>query len=231
MEQNNTPKTQVYNVIIMDRSGSMWSIARSAVAGYNEVLGGVNAAAEQYKDTQDHHITLVLFDSTEIRDVYWNADPAVAEHLTDKTYIPGASTPLYDAVGRTLTRLENEIRDQEKTTVVVTVITDGLENASREYTGKAIKGLVEHLKELGWSFAYMGTDHDVDGVTMSLSITNVIKFEKTEADTIASFKKESAARHRWFKKEHDHEMACPEASKEELRLFHKDIADKYYDEN
>lgn len=45
-------------------------------------------------------------------------------------------------------------------------------------------------KSEGWSFAYMGTDHDVEGVTVSLSITNVVKFEKTEEETLRSFKKE-----------------------------------------
>ena len=53
-------------------------------------------------------MTLVLFDSTSIDEVYWNANPANAAILTDETYAPGACTPLYDAVGRTLTKLEKE---------------------------------------------------------------------------------------------------------------------------
>ena len=57
-------KTKVYNVIIMDRSGSMWSIQKPAINGYNEVLGGVKAAARNYSDTQEQFFTLVLFDST-----------------------------------------------------------------------------------------------------------------------------------------------------------------------
>ena len=100
--------------------------------------------------------------------------------LTDETYVPGSSTPLYDAMGRTLTKLEKELKGDENHSVVVTVITDGYENDSHEYGLAAIKALVEHLKEEGWSFAYMGTDHDVHGVSVSLSITNVVKFEKTE---------------------------------------------------
>ena len=53
-------------------------------------------------------MTLVLFDSTSIDEVYWNANPANAAILTDETYAPGARTPLYDAVGRTLTKIEKE---------------------------------------------------------------------------------------------------------------------------
>lgn len=179
MEQE-IKKTKVYNVIIMDRSGSMWEIQKPAIMGYNEVLGGVKAAATKFAETQEHFMTLVLFDSTSIDEVYWNANPADAAILTGETYVPGACTPLYDAVGRTLTKLEKELKGDENHSVIVTIITDGYENCSHEYNLAAVKSLIEHLKKEGWSFAYMGTDHDVEGVTVSLSITNVVKFEKTE---------------------------------------------------
>ena len=110
--EKTSSKTKVYNVIIMDRSGSMWDIQRPAIQGYNEVLGGVKAAKKQFAETQEQFITLVLFDSTSIDEVYWNADPEVAKILTDETYVPGACTPLYDAVGRTLTKLQNELTQE-----------------------------------------------------------------------------------------------------------------------
>ena len=104
--EKNVAKTKVYNVIIMDRSGSMWDIQRPAIQGFNEVLGGVKAAKNKYQKTQEQFITLVLFDSSSIDNVYWNEDPDKAAILTQETYVPGACTPLYDAMGRTLTRLE-----------------------------------------------------------------------------------------------------------------------------
>ena len=164
--QEKKEKSKVYNVIIMDRSGSMWDIQKPAIQGFNEVLGGVKADAAKYAQTQDHFISLVLFDSSAVEDVYWNADPAGAKRLTEKTYVPGACTPLYDAVGRTLTRLESELKDDTNHTVVVTIITDGYENASKEYSLPSVKALIQHLTEEGWSFAYMGTDHDVHGVSL-----------------------------------------------------------------
>ena len=85
--EKKTEKTKVYNVIIMDRSGSMWDIQKPAIMGFNEVLGGVKAARTKYAETQEQFITLVLFDSASIDEVYWNADPAMAEHLTSKTYV------------------------------------------------------------------------------------------------------------------------------------------------
>ena len=230
MEQKKS-RTKVYNVIIMDRSGSMWDIQKPAIQGFNEVLGGVKAAQEKYSDTQEQFLTLVLFDSTSIDDLYWNANPAAVPILTDKTYVPGACTPLYDAMGRTLTRLEKELAGDTDHSVIVTVITDGLENSSNEYSGSAIRALVEHLKELGWSFAYMGTDHDVEGVAISFSISNVIRFEKNEKDTLETFKKERRARERWAEAEHDFMLSCPDATFSERIDWKKKRSKDYYKED
>ena len=221
-------KTKVYNVIIMDRSGSMWDIQKPAIMGFNEVLGGVKAARTKYAETQEQFITLVLFDSTSIDEVYWNADPSKAAILTEKTYVPGACTPLYDAMGRTLTKLEKELKGDQNHSVVVTVITDGYENDSHEYNLAAIKALVEHLKEEGWSFAYMGTDHDVHGVSVSLSITNVVQFEKTEQETLETFRKERRARDRWYAEENDFNQCCPGATYEEKIRAKKERAARFY---
>ena len=229
MEQE-IKKTKVYNVIIMDRSGSMWEIQKPAIMGYNEVLGGVKAAATKFAETQEQFMTLVLFDSSSIDEVYWNANPADAAILTEETYVPGACTPLYDAVGRTLTKLEKELKVDDNHSVVVTIITDGYENDSHEYNLTAVKSLIEHLKKEGWSFAYMGTDHDVEGVTVSLSITNVVKFEKTEAETLKSFKKERHAREMWSHKMDAFNRATPCATMEERVCFNAELADEYYDE-
>jgi protein involved in ribonucleotide reduction len=229
--EKTSSKTKVYNVIIMDRSGSMWDIQKSAIHGYNEVLGGIKADAKTYADTQEHFMTLVLFDSTAIENVYWNENPEKAAILTTETYVPGAATPLYDAIGKTLTQLQKEINGDPNATVIVTIITDGYENSSTEYTLKAVQALIQHLKEQGWSFAYMGTDHDVDGVTVSLSITNVVKFEKTEAETQAVFEKERRARKRYNDKMAMFDMAEPCASAEKrLRYRHK-LSEEYYKED
>ena len=228
--EKNVAKTKVYNVIIMDRSGSMWDIQRPAIQGFNEVLGGVKAAKNKYQETQQQFITLVLFDSSSVDDVYWNADPDKAERLTDKTYVPGACTPLYDAMGRTLTRLEKELKDDTSHSVVVTVITDGYENSSSEYSLSAVRALVEHLKEQGWSFAYMGTDHDVSSVSVSLSITNVVKFEKTDEETMKSFRKEMRARERWSAEENEMSLSGPDASYEQRQASRKERAKHFYDE-
>ena len=223
-------KTKVFNVIIMDRSGSMWDIQKSAIHGYNEVLGGIKADAEKYADTQEHFVTLVLFDGFSINDVYWNANPQKAAILTTETYVPGASTPLYDAIGRTLTKLEKQLRGDERHSAVVTIITDGLENSSTEYSLSAVQTMIGHLKEEGWVFAYMGTDHDVEGVTATLSVTNVVKFEKTEAETKAAFEKERRARNRLASRIAVYDAIASDATLKERYIFQSQLAASYYAE-
>ena len=223
-------KTKVYNVIIMDRSGSMWDIRKPAIQGYNEVLGGVKAAAKKFEETQEHYFTLVLFDSSSIDEVYWNAPVADAAILTEETYVPGACTPLYDAMGRTLAKLDKELKGDTNHSVIVTIITDGYENDSHEYGLATIKKMVEHLKKQGWSFAYMGTDHDVEGVTVSLSITNVIKFEKTAEETVETFKRERRARERYLEEVDMFNHVTPCATLESRVAFNASLAEKYYEE-
>lgn len=230
MEKMNE-KTKVYNVIIMDRSGSMWDIQKPSIQGYNEVLGGVKAAAKKFEETQEHYFTLVLFDSASIDEVYWNAHTGDATILTEETYVPGACTPLYDAMGRTLTKLEKQLEGDDNHSVVVTIITDGYENDSHEYNLAGIKKMIEHLKKQGWSFAYMGTDHDVEGVTVSLSITNVIKFEKTAEETVKTFKRERRARERYLKEVDDFNHAMPCATMEARVAFNASLAEKFYEED
>ena len=134
-------------------------------------------------------------------------------------------------MGRTLTKLEKQLEGDDNHSVVVTIITDGYENDSHEYNLAGIKKMIEHLKKQGWSFAYMGTDHDVEGVTVSLSITNVIKFEKTAEETVKTFKRERRARERYLKEMDDFNHAMPCATMEARVAFNASLAEKFYEED
>ena len=101
--------------------------------------------------------------------------------ITNRDYMPCCMTPLYDAIGNTITTIHGLMDD--KSIASVTIITDGYENASKEFSHKAIKSLIEAYKNEGWAFAYIGADHDVEAVSFSLSIDNSMAFEKTDAGT------------------------------------------------
>ena len=78
-------------------------------------------------------------------------------------------TPLYDAIGNTITAVHRMMENDRNAIASVTIITDGYENASKEYTHTAIRSLIEAYKSEGWLFAYIGADHDVEAVSFSLS--------------------------------------------------------------
>ena len=231
MEKKENKMQNVYNLVIMDKSGSMESIRKYAIDGFNELLNGVRKTAEEFKDSQKQMVSLVLFDTSSIDTLAWNEDPAKVKHLDNKTYVPCACTPLYDAMGMALTRLKKEIGDDKEASVMVTVITDGLENASKEYSLGDIKALVSELKDKGWNFAYMGTDHDVTSVTVELNIGNFVNFSKDAAGTADAFAKEARARARYSRKWKDFIGLNSCASEAEIRSFKEKLNSEYYKED
>jgi hypothetical protein len=198
-KQNTTAKTQVYNLIILDKSGSMSSIANAAIVGFNETVGGIRSAQERFKDTQEHFVSLMIFCNCEKTMVYDMVPVNKVKELTSKEYRPCCCTPLYDAMGISINALYKAIKDKEDATAVVTVITDGLENASKEYSGQAIKALVERMKnEEGWNFAYIGTNQDVAATSASLSIDNHMAFEDDDAGMRQAWERERKAKMSMF---------------------------------
>ena len=192
-------KTQIYNLIILDKSGSMSSIAKAAISGFNETVGGIRAAQERFKDTQEHFVSLMIFCNCEKRLVYDKVPVNEVKELTSQDYRPCCCTPLYDAMGISINGLFRDIKDKEDATAVVTVITDGLENSSREYNGAAIKALVERMKEEeGWNFAYIGTNQNVEAASASLSIDNHMEFRDDEAGMSEAWATERKSKMRMF---------------------------------
>ena len=187
-------KTSIYNVVILDQSGSMDYIKREAISGYNETLQTIQAAQEQYADCQIHFVTLVVFNSSSTKTVYDRVNCMDAQELDDKTYRPKSCTPLFDAMGTTLTKFRYSLDAETDYKVLVTIITDGMENDSREYNRQQIHQIVTELKEAGWVFAYIGANHDVESFSRSIAIPNALAFESTGSGTKSMFAKER--RHR-----------------------------------
>jgi hypothetical protein len=177
----------------------MSSIANAAIAGFNETVGGIRSAQERFKDTQEHFVSLMIFCNCEKTMVYDMVPVDKVKELTSKEYRPCCCTPLYDAMGISINALYNAIKEKEDATAMVTVITDGLENASKEYSGKAIKALVERMKdEEGWNFAYIGTNQDVRATSASLSIDNHMEFRDDEVGMREAWEKERKAKMSMF---------------------------------
>jgi len=188
----------VYNLIVLDESGSMESIKDVTIDGFNEVVQTVQGIEKQFPE-QKHFISLVTFNGLEIKTVLHKKPVSKLRQIDKRRYQPQASTPLFDAIGYSVSRLKAEL-EGDNNQVLVTILTDGCENSSREYNHLQIKNLIEKRKAEGWTFTYIGTDHDVESVAFSLSVENTIRFSKDEAHMKQMFNREKSARQRYSDK-------------------------------
>ena len=221
-------KAKIYNLIIVDESGSMSHLRQATLSGINETINTIRSAQQEFESTQQHTLTLVTFDSGANRpDVRTIIDNQPISQVGEfKDYMPNGCTPLYDAMGQSLTRLHGLIKDDSDASAVVTVLTDGLENASREWTGSALRKLIEQLKEEGWSFSYMGSAHNVKEVTDLLSIDNVVEFSHDQLGASNTWGRESSSRKAYYEKMNAmHGMGM---TKEEMLMRKRQFAREYY---
>lgn len=186
-------KTKIFNLIILDESGSMESIKNTIISGFNEVVQSVKMVAEEFPE-QEHFISLVSFDSTKIKTIHDIEPVEKLEKIDDSKYKPGAMTPLYDAMGTGILQLKRVTDTHPDCIVLVTILTDGEENASKEFNGQSIKALVDELQAQNWTFSYIGANHDVEKFAISVSIKNYMKFETNEQDMKRMFEEEKNAR-------------------------------------
>ena len=203
-------KTRIFNLIIIDESGSMQSIKTAAIDSVNETIQTIRSAQKKHED-QEHYVSLVTFND-DVKTVYECVPVNEVKELTAETYQPDCCTALYDAMGISLNALRKKVAEDDK--VLVTVVTDGYENASKEYSGKAIKALVDELKGKGWVFAYIGANQDVEAVAATISITNVMQFDATPLGTAAMGARVASARGRLFDRIADCCFSAAEANED-----------------
>ena len=190
-------KQRVYNLIILDESGSMTTIAKEAVSGLNETFQTIRNAQKDHQE-QQHFISFVTFNSSNIRTVL-NRQPVDCEKEIKWTdYYPNSGTPLYTAMGESISELKGYVNRDD--VVLVTIITDGMENASWKYTGSDIKRLVGDLKEEGWVFAYIGTNQDVDAVADDMGIRSRMRYDYSSRGASDMFEAERCRRQDFFRR-------------------------------
>jgi len=210
-------KHQVHNLIILDESGSMESIKKTIIQGFNEIVQTVKGIEIEFPE-QEHFISLVSFNGLGQKLLHFIDPVNRLESIDEKRYRPDASTPLYDAMGFSFAKLRQVVDNLTDYNVLVTILTDGEENASREYSGKAIKKLIEELKLKRWTFTYIGADHDVEKFASSISITNTIHFEKNEANMSAMFARERNSRTNYSQKIREKKDTADDFYKEDESL-------------
>mgnify|MGYP000938688440 CR=1 FL=1 len=177
---------------VLDRSGSMNPIADDAIGGFNTFL------AAQQSPPGEARLTLVLFDHEYLvphRGVGIGAVPP----LDADTYVPRGMTALLDAVGRTMddlgARLAAMPEADRPAKVIVAILTDGQENASRDYTFAKVSAMIKHQQEkYSWEFIFLAANQDAIAAAGAISIQpkDAIAFQATPMGVRAAHDKLSA---------------------------------------
>ncbi|WP_210487291.1 vWA domain-containing protein [Rufibacter aurantiacus] len=199
-------KKQIHNLIILDESGSMESIKQATISGFNELVQTIKGSTELYPD-QEHFISLITFNGLGINTKLFRQPVADLEQIDERIYRPNSLTPLLDAIGQSVIKLKYALDQTKEHHVLVTILTDGEENASKEFSGEQVRRIVEEQKQKGWTFTYIGANHDVVKTASAISITNTLVFESSEQGTKAMFKKEKSSRLSWLYKLDNNEDA------------------------
>ncbi len=176
--------------VILDRTGSMESIR-------DDTIGGFNAFLEEQQQQPGHAtLTLVQFDTQDPYEVVHRLRPiGEVPKLTRATYVPRASTPLLDAMGRGINDLEQSIMTlpeaDRPSRVVMVVITDGQENSSREFRKDQIVKMIEEKQaKYDWQFVFLSADLAAitDALASGVKAAQAMAFDKTAQGTNAAWK-------------------------------------------
>ena len=170
---------------LLDRSGSMASIERDVVHGFDRFF------EEQRKQGGEATVTLVQFDDREPHDVLVDARPLAKVRSIADRFEPRGMTPLYDAIGLLLDRAERRLKseDGDGADQLVVIFTDGMENASHQWTQKKLFKRIGKLRAAGWTFVFLGANQDSyeAGAGLAMAAGNVSNFRADAPGTAAAY--------------------------------------------
>lgn len=169
---------------VLDKSGSMHNCRDSTIQGFNQQLETIRGLQIEFPD-QEFTVSLTTFDE-EIEWVFKQTCIQSFEKLTPKMYVPGGCTALLDAIGTSINKIrqtsESEIVNDEMSVVMI-ILTDGMENASREFDYHQIARMIKRLEQTEkWTFTFLGADIDAFHTSKMLNIRkeNVMAFNKED---------------------------------------------------
>lgn len=158
-------------VFIIDESGSMGCLRTDTIGSYNQLL------EDQKNEDGECIISTIMFNSKH-RDLHYRKNIKDVNLLTKKDYKPRGNTALYDtlcdAIDRIGVSLSNTKEEERPSKVMFVIITDGLENASKEYSAKDVKDRIEHQKtKYSWDFNFIGSNIDVEKEAEKIGIDSL----------------------------------------------------------
>ena len=199
-------KHEIHHLMILDSSGSMSTVKQDTIGGFNENLKALRN--EETPDNIEQVISLVTFsDKINLDAAIWREKLEKIDDLSDESYMPGGGTALFDAIGMSVNKLEQEIKsklDGEDANVVVTIFTDGEENSSREFNDfSKLQALIKRLQDSRmWTFSFIGCDEKTleAAKTMGISAANVMRYAAGSAGTQKAFADLATSRNAYVSK-------------------------------
>ena len=171
-----TPSNDKTHIIcILDRSGSMSSIMSDSIGGFNQFI------KNQKNLPSEATISIQLFDDKH-EALYECVDLKEVKEITNQQWNPRGTTALYDAIGKTINRDKvtlNRLGSKAPSKVLVCVVTDGFENASKEYKREDIQKLIQSCEKEDWNFIYLAANQDAFAVGQSFGISRGNTFTYT----------------------------------------------------
>jgi len=160
-------KDLTHIIIVLDRSGSMSGIQRATISGFNEFIG--------QQRTLPGTATLLAVKFDDQYELLYEGGLAGAPPLDENNFVPRGMTALQDAIGRTIDEAGRKLaatgEDQRPEKVIFVVLTDGLENASKEYSREKVAEMIGHQREkYSWEFVFLGANQDAVLVGAGLNI-------------------------------------------------------------
>jgi Mg-chelatase subunit ChlD len=169
---------------LLDRSGSMQSIADDVVGGFDTFF------AEQRKIAGTATVTLVQFDGQDPHEVLVDGRPIEHVRSIAGRFVPRGNTPLYDAIGQLLARAERHVlAGGDPADQLAVILTDGHENASREFTAEQVNARIGGLRKTGWTFVFLGANQDSydTGSRLAMAAGSTANFAASPAGVAASY--------------------------------------------
>ena len=174
-------------VFILDRSGSMCGLESDTIGGFNSML------KKQKEAEGEAIVSTVLFDD-KMRVIHDRFNINDVAPMTERDYYVGGCTALLDAIGRSINKIVNVQRhlpeEAKAEKVIFVIITDGYENASREYTYDKIKRMIDHEQEkYGWEFMFIGANIDAvsEGAKFGIREDRAVRYKSDAAGTALNF--------------------------------------------
>lgn len=169
-------------VCVLDRSGSMSSILDDAIGGFNAFL-----KEQKSISNSTAYLTVALFDD-KYSLLHKHVNIQDVPEIDNNTYTPRGMTALNDAIGKTINqltiRLMSLANEDKPNNIIVLILTDGHENASKEFTQADIKNLISEKEKSDWQFIYLAANQDAFETSRLLGISkgNTLNFATTAND-------------------------------------------------